>query len=598
MKIIRWSGLIAFVVIVGLITLFNVLFLDNIIKVVVEDRASIALGARVDIGDLRFSLLGLNVVIRDLQVASPEQPTHNVVEVRALALDLAALPLLKKKFVVQRMKVVDLAWDTPRQTSGVLPPRLQKRHRKASDAGIKARKGLEDCVLPDFSIFEELKEGVPEDLLADTTLPSAVFLSAHRQEVSEARASWDQRLAHLPTKKEIETALVALKDLKDKRPKEAAELPGYLEKVKAAQQELVNIRKGLIEARRDFQKEIKTLRNSLKGARKLKGEDFKAVWAQLDIRVPTAGDLICVLLGKDLAIKVNRTIAWYRRLNRFITPRGETEEAKARPAPRLKGTDVRFPITGGYPKFLLEVAEFSALPAAETGSERFAFARLSGELQGLTPQPALYGKPTVFRFKGDLVGERPGELTLFGELDHRKTPTDDRIDLTIKDFNLERSGKSNTAQRSLLLTSAFLDVDASLQITDEKLDGQARVSVREANVEVGSEAGLLADLFKNLGPFEVNLSIGGTLDQPVMGLTSSATKTLSAPLQRIFRTKQKELRRTLKRAINARINRELSVANDEVDAYERRILDELSSRLTLAGPVSQEHGKEKKPSKN
>ena len=41
MKMIRWSGLIAFVIIVGLIAVFNLLFLDGIIKGIVRDQASL-----------------------------------------------------------------------------------------------------------------------------------------------------------------------------------------------------------------------------------------------------------------------------------------------------------------------------------------------------------------------------------------------------------------------------------------------------------------------------------------------------------------------------------------------------------------------------
>jgi uncharacterized protein (TIGR03545 family) len=124
---IRWKGLIVFAVIVGLIILFNLLFLDRIIKGIIEDQASLAVGARVDIGDLRFGIFGLNVEIRDLQVTNPEQPMRNTVQVGSMAFDLAAAPLLKRKVVIERMRVTDLAFGTPRKTSGALPRRLQKK---------------------------------------------------------------------------------------------------------------------------------------------------------------------------------------------------------------------------------------------------------------------------------------------------------------------------------------------------------------------------------------------------------------------------------------------------------------------------------------
>ena len=97
MKMIRWSGFIAFVVIVGLITAFNLFFLDSIIKGALEKRSSLIVGARVDIGDLAFKIFGLHIDIRNLQVTNPDQPMRNTVETGTISFDLAAGPLLKKK---------------------------------------------------------------------------------------------------------------------------------------------------------------------------------------------------------------------------------------------------------------------------------------------------------------------------------------------------------------------------------------------------------------------------------------------------------------------------------------------------------------------
>src|SRR4030042_5687025 len=110
MKMIRWSGLVFFIVIVGLIPIFSLFFLDGIIKGIVEDRASLVVGARVEIGDLRSKIFGLSVDIQNLQVANPEEPMRNSVEIGSLAFDLGAAPLLEKKIVIERMKVLDLAW--------------------------------------------------------------------------------------------------------------------------------------------------------------------------------------------------------------------------------------------------------------------------------------------------------------------------------------------------------------------------------------------------------------------------------------------------------------------------------------------------------
>ena len=137
-----------------------------------------------------------------------------------------------------------------------------------------------------------------------------------------------------------------------------------------------------------------------------------------------------------------------------------------------------------------------------------------------------------------------------------------------------------------MLKSAIFDVDGSLGIKGETLDGRILMGVREPQIAVGSEAGILADVFKNLGAFDVTLSIGGTLDQPTMALSSSATKTLSKAMQNVLQTQLKGTEQALKKAIGAKVDKELLAANEETDTLEKRVLGDLTGRLDLTRMVS------------
>jgi uncharacterized protein (TIGR03545 family) len=605
MKMIRWSGLIAFIVIVALIAVFNLLFLDGIIKGIVEDQASLAVGARVEIADLRFKVFGLSVDIRDLQVTNPEQPMRNAVEVGTLAFDLATAPLLKKKIVIERMKVVDLAWDTPRKTSGALPARLQKKleaRKKRLDIGTTAEKRLEECVLPDLSILTDLKKRSPEDLLKGINLQSAASIAEYRTKVSTVRESWEKQLANLPTRETIDADLKELQSLKDRRPTDLTQLPAYFDKVKTLQQKLETTKKSLVDAQQKFQTEMGNLKGSLKEVEKLKDQDLKTAMSKLGIQLPSAVDLVCVLFGKEVAQKVNWAVAWYRKLNRFMPtgkPKKEKEEPK--PVPRMKGVDIRFPITRGYPDFLLHMAEFSVRPDVKKAQGRFAFEKLSGELRGLTTHPALYGNPTIVRLQGSIVGDMAREVALSGQLDHRSEPADDRIDFMIKELSVKQSDVATPKESPLRLDSATLNVNGYLNVKGEALKGRAVVDVLRPKVTVGSSATILADLFKNMGSFDVTISIDGTLDQPSMSLSSSATKALTSGLQNLVQPQISKIQNDVKKAIASRVDGDITTAGRETDTLEKVIQGELSKRLNLAGtipkqaPAKEEPGKKRSP---
>jgi len=585
MKMIRWSGLIVFIVIVGLITIFSLFFLDGIIKGIVEDRASLAVGAKVEIGDLRSEIFGLSVDIQNLQVANPEEPMRNSVEIGSLAFDLGAAPLLKKKIVIERMKVLGLAWNTPRKTSGALPPRLRKKleaRKKPSDLGAKAEKRIEECILPNFSILADLKKRSPEELLKGVNLQSAAFLGDYPKKVSAAKETWEKRLKELPTREEIQNDVKSFQTLKDQRPKDLTQLPAYLEKLNAFQKKINDTQKTLTTAQQEFQAEMNHLKTSLQEVEKLKNADVKTVMAKLGVQIPSATDLICVLLGKEVAHKVNWALGMYRKLNQYTSKgKPEEEKEKPKPVPRMKGMDVRFPITRGYPDFLLELAEFSARSDMKKASGVFAFEKLAGELRGLTSHPALYGKPTLFKLNGSMVGNLAKDFALAGQFDHRKTIAEDRINLNIKELRIEQAETSGPQESPLRLASALLNVKGSLGVKGEALEGRVLLDVLNPKVAVGSSAAILGDLLKNLGSFDLSLSIGGTLDQPSIGLSSSATKTLTSGLENLVRKEMKGLQDGIKNVISSRVDKDLTTNRNEVSGLEKLIQGELSSRLGL-----------------
>jgi uncharacterized protein (TIGR03545 family) len=272
----------------------------------------------------------------------------------------------------------------------------------------------------------------------------------------------------------------------------------------------------------------------------------------------------------------------YRKLSQYTSKgKPKEEEEKPKPVPRMKGMDVRFPITRGYPDFLLELAEFSARPDMKKASSVFAFEKLAGELRGLTSHPVLYGKPTLFKLNGSMADNLAKDFALAGQLDHRKTVAEDRIDLNIKELRMEQARTAGSQESPLRLASALLNVNGSLGVKGEALDGRVFLDVLNPKVAVESSAAILGDLLKNMGSFDLSLAIGGTLDQPSIGLSSSATKTLTSGLENLVQKEMKGLQDGIKNVISSRTDKDLTANRNEVGGLEKWIQGELSSRLGL-----------------
>ncbi|RLB07995.1 MAG: hypothetical protein DRG50_01170 [Deltaproteobacteria bacterium] len=159
---------------------------------------------------------------------------------------------------------------------------------------------------------------------------------------------------------------------------------------------------------------------------------------------------------------------------------------------------------------------------------------------------------------------------------------DDRIDLIIKKLKVQHS-ETAKMESPLRLTSAIIDVNGYLRAKEDALKGRVLLEVHRPKVAVGAKAAILADLFKNMGSFNLIISIDGTLDQPSMTLSSSATKTLASGLQNLIKPKLKGVEKDIKKAIDSQLKGDLKAASRETDVLEKLIQNELSSRLGLAG---------------
>ncbi|MBW2558939.1 MAG: TIGR03545 family protein [Deltaproteobacteria bacterium] len=591
MKMIRWPGLIAFVVIVGIVAIFNFLFLDTILKGVLEKQASFLVGARVDIGDLDFRLSGLHVDIHNIQITDPEQTMRNAVEAGRVSFDLVAGPLLKKKIVIEEMGVQDLAFNTSRKRSGELPASLKRKREKIKkplDVNVPVKGRLEECTLPDFTVLSDLKNRKPEDLLKGMELKSSEFFADYRKQISDKKQLWEKQLQGLPSKESLNTDLKSLQELISQRPKELTQFPAYIQKVNALQQRVNSSKNSLITARKNLQEEMAGLKTSLSVGEmeKLRIRDYKDVMAKLNIKTPSAEDLVCVLVGKKIAKKANSAITWYKKLDDFMPAgKAKNKEQAPTPVPRIKGTDVKFPIIKGYPDFLIEKADFSVSSDLPAEPGKLVFSSLSGKFQGITTQPSIYGKPALFDLKGSLAGNMARKVALSGTLDHRVAPAEDTVNLVINKFRLQSEDVGVSDDSPLRLTSANLDMDSNLRVSGENLEGRFLLTISEPKIIVGKEAAILTEVFRNIGTFDVVISIGGTLDQPSMAFSSSLTDTLQSRLKNVAQKEMAALQGGLKKAIASSLDKDLKESSMETDGFEKSVLGDITGRLDIANTI-------------
>ena len=425
MSWIRWKALLPLAVVLLLLVGGIILFLDASVRRGVEYTGTEAVGAKVDLRKAHVGVLDGLVTLSGLAVTDPGKPMTNLFEAEELVFDVALLPALESKVVIDTMAVRGLRFGTPRATSGALP---RAAGATADDEPSAVRKAVEDWVsqvkIPPISL-NTLKQSVNVDAISAESLATLQAARSARTFVDTARTQFVAGLQALDPRPTLDSAEALATRLKSASLRTLG--------VAGTRQAVTDVRRTLKELQR-LDDKLKSFESGMTANTKSLAQRLGAIPAARQADYAYARSLLSLpsfdipAIGPQLfsglfADKVGEVIYWVRMAEKYVPP---GVERQLRPGPkraRAAGTDVIFPKARTYPDFLTRLAEVTLA----IGGEGAAAGDYTARVVGITTQPAIYGAPTRFlvtRTKGR-VGPRDARIT--GALDHRGAPVRDSV---------------------------------------------------------------------------------------------------------------------------------------------------------------------------
>ncbi len=95
MQWIRWQGLLAFLLVVGVLAGIWFLVIDGVIERAIEQTGTKLVGARVDLEAADLSLFPLGLTLTGLHVTNPDSPMTNAVQAERISFLVDPGPLLR-----------------------------------------------------------------------------------------------------------------------------------------------------------------------------------------------------------------------------------------------------------------------------------------------------------------------------------------------------------------------------------------------------------------------------------------------------------------------------------------------------------------------
>jgi uncharacterized protein (TIGR03545 family) len=563
-KWIRWRGLIAFLVVNGLLFTFFLLFVDGLVKRTIEKTGAALVGARVELDDAGLSLIPLGLSLSRLQVTNPDEPMTNAVEISRIAFSMDLLNLLRRKVIIEEMAVDNVRFKTPRKTSGALsrPP------EKVPD---QAKKSLiEKLSLPSLEIPDV------QEILEKEDLQSLTRIRSVRQEIEAEREKWQRRLDELPDKAKLEEYRNRIKDLKSSKKGGLEGLLGGTAGLMALQKEIKGDLDRLNSAKTSLKTDLAGLQKRVNEAARAPLEDVRRLKEKYSLSPQGLSNISRMLLGEQISYWVETGLRWHERLAPVLARVVDQhkEVSVTRPI-RGKGMDVHFKEKNPVPDFLIRAAQVSiAIPDGI----------LTGQVNHVTPDQDVMGVPLTFSLSGEKLKDLQ-RVTLTGEF-NRVDPAKpkDQVNLHVVGYQVQDFTLSRSKDFPVALTKGLANFEANAVIIKEALDAKISTGLKSVEISTGLPeqakplAKVMAATLADIKGFNFTAQISGTVEDYDVRLTSDLDRVLREAIGKQVREQAERFEARLKSAVLGKVDPELSDLKSRLGGLDG-LADELTSRL-------------------
>jgi uncharacterized protein (TIGR03545 family) len=426
-KIFRWKAIGPLLLLLLVIGVLVVLFAEPVARDTTEEVSTELLGTQVDVGRLDLLPRQASVDLGALQVADPFEPRRNLVEADRIVLKLNPEALAEKKLVVERFALQGMRFGTTRKT----PARPVSGNGFAPQALRAVRAWGQQFNVPILQLtpIDTIKQLVlnPAQL---GTVQAAQGLLARTDSTSQAL---EQGFKAVDVSATVDSAR-ALADRLSKTDARALGLDGTRQAIQSVQQSLKQLdaaRKEVDGLQRNVTQGVKLLGTGVTNLDEARKRDYAFARSLLKLPSFAAPDIGNAFFGKVSIDRFQQALYWAELARHYMPPGLLPREDAGPKRLRASGTTVRFPKERSWPSFLVQLGQVDF--KITDGLLKGAYA---ATVQGLTSEPALYGKPMLVSAKRDAPGSGIAGLDVGAMVDHRSAAVRDSVSARLRGVKL------------------------------------------------------------------------------------------------------------------------------------------------------------------
>ena len=557
MKIFRWQGVLAFVLIGGLVGGFLILFLDGMIERAIEEKGSMAAKTRIDIGSLSTSLFAQSVVLTGIEVANPENNMENLVQFETLSLDLDGAQVVSRKIVIDELQAHGIRLSQKRTHPAQLPEAAEPA-QGTQQAGATSQNALPG--LGGLSIKS------PEEILKSEKLETLEAGNRIKKTIEDLKAKWKNKIETDLNPNALKETKQKLADLQNKvKGGGLADIANALKDFNTLQKDIQSQISRITSMKSEFEKDLQMAKQQVAYLKNLPQKDFERLKNKYSLNPEGGKNILGSLLEGPLKEKLDKAWKAYKMISPYLNrPSSPAEQEYV----RGKGIDILFAKASPYPNFLLKHGNLSLI---------LFDTEVKGEVRDLSDNQKFYGKPAKMNFQSG-KNEVFDSFTLNVILDKTGPKSQDILVVNIQGLSLKNTGRAE-------LKGGLATITGQLTITDENnLHGKFTAELDNVSLSIPEQKGnelanTIAQSLSTIDRINISIGISGTIENYQLDIKSNLAEIISKAVKNAFAGKMKGFESSLMSAIQSKTADSLSGANSSLSGLlgQNKILNDSGS---------------------
>jgi uncharacterized protein (TIGR03545 family) len=559
LKIFRWKAIGPLLLLLVVLGILLVLFAEPVARDTTEEVSTELLGTQVDVGRLDLLPRQASVDLGALQVADPFEPRRNLVEADRIILKLNPEALTEKKLVVERFALQGMRFGTTRKK----PARPVSGDGFAPQAlrAVRAWGQQFDVPILQLTPIDTIRQLVLNPAQLGTVRAAQGLLAR----TDSTRLGLEQSFKAVDVRGTVDSARALADRLSKTNPRQLGldgtrqaiqSVQETLKRLDAAEQQVGGLRRNVTEGVRLLGAGVANLEDARK-------RDYAFARSLLKLPTFSAPDIGNAFFGKVSIDRFQQALYW-AELARHYMPPGLLPRQDAGPKRlRASGTTVRFPKERSWPSFLVQLGQVDFTIA--DGLLKGAYA---ATVQGVTSEPALYGKPTLVSAKRDAPGSVIAGLDVGAVVDHRTASVRDSVSARLRGVQLPSFDIPGLPFRIAPGTGA---ANLTFALRGDRLLGRWSIGSKQVAWALDSAGGpgnelqqLVWRVVSGLKQLDVNAQVSGTIKAPKLSVRSNLDDAIAQRLKAVIGEEVAKAEALARAKVD-------SIVSDKVEPVKQRI---------------------------